>query len=615
MAFLPRTNFQRNRGFLLGEGEYDVSGDVRRPPEFDVSDDFRAAPTIGSGGAQEGAPGASPIGGALDVGGAAAPTAAPDPFDQPKAPEAAPEGAETPEVPELASFSRTGSLSERLFSPAEEAAATGGEALTGASELFGEQAGPSRTYESAGAQGTLASAYQQGQQADMDAARDLVGAQYTGPAGLDQGTVAGLGKLTGDLRTRQQALSTGGGLQTLIGGSVAGLTPGQALYEAKRQLPGARVQARDLGFETIAPLEQRLEEERQGALDFAEQRTGEEADIAARSRGYLEGERGGISEIVQQLVDERAAQQQGAVGAYGGVLDAGDNTARLEALQAAAPFLRSGTVEAPGELTGADVAGQFNTQATQDKAAADALFEEIMGRQEYAGISEYDPLELGITGRGRQFYDVEGEDVRKAVSDKATRQLLYDRQRALEADFDPARGDPRAFSRTPAGESAASQVKPLYGGEEFSPLDQTQYLGFDPGVRPSRDNSSSAVQKEQFNRINDLLGELDRIAEGGEMYRAAQIFADADSYLEDEATYLEQNKENLSASSKAWYGMVKKARKGYRKAKREKKYAKIGAVIGGVIGGVLGIAGGPVGVVGGASTGSQVGASAGRSLA
>ncbi len=624
MAYLGGTslsNFTRNKNYLLtGKEEPQTGGRDDLEPSFDLSGDTRypglsfrevRAPRVPSAFSRR----------APTLGRGAQTTPTTTQTQAPNLPQSAAAPSQTQPAPgmrvrpgpapTLPSYQRTGSLAERLFSPLTTGAQRGQESLTGAADFFRQEAGPSRSYESTGAQETLRQAYQTGAQPAMDAARGFVGARYAGPQGLEQGTVAGLQKLTEDLQTRQRALGTGGGLQTLIGQSVAGLTPGEALFEARRRLPEARVQARDLGFHEVNPLIARLIKERREADEFAKQRTGEEADIAAKSRGYLTGERGGISSAVEALMAERAKQQAGAEGAFADIL-AADPEGRLAALRGAAPFLREGTMEAPGARTGADVVGRFNTQTMQDKAAADALFKKIMADPRYASIAGRDPLELGVTGRGKAGYDIGGEDVRGVVDDPAVRRLLYERQRELEAAFDPARGQARAFSRTPATGGEYSQIRPLYYGEEggFQSPDPLGYLGFDPGVRPSRENTSTAVQKEQFNRINDLLGELDRISDAGDPFRAAQIFADADKYLANEEAALEAQKGKLSEANEAWRRDVKKLRKSYRKAAREKEYGKIGGIVGGVLG--LGIGQGDPAI---GSFGGQLGQGIGESFA
>ena len=608
MAYLGSTpsTFQRNRNWLMN-GEEET-------PEFDLSNDIRI-------------PGGEP-----EVQRRSITTNVPQEPRVEDTSQVQPQVQDTveykPPAP-LPSYQRTGSLTERLFSPIKEGASSGQESLTSAAQMFSQEAGPSRTYESTGVEGTLRDAYQEGRAPEMEEARSFLGARYEGPQGLDQGAVTGLQKLTQDLQTRQRALSTGGGLQTLIGQSVAGLTPGQARFEAQRRLPEARVQARDLGFQEVAPLVSRLLQERRDAEAFADQRAAEEADIAERSRGFLTGERGGISDAIQALMDDRAAQQAEAEQSYADILAATPD-GRLDVIRDASPYLVSTPRELPpGEFdvsddirlppeTGSALAESFFTPAMQDKAAAEALFNEIMSAPRYASIDEYDPLKLGVTNRAKQFYNIADEegniqDIRQVVGDKAVRQLLYDRQAELEAAFDPHRGARRPFSRTP-GEDVGedfSTIRPLYfGDEEFQPLDPVEYLGFDPGLRPSRENTSTEVQRDQFNRINDLLDEMDRIAESGETFRAAQIFADANKYVEDEAASLEGRKEELTDSAKEWAGQVKKLRKKYRKKKREAEYARIGAVIGTIVGTYT-----PLSAVGGGLWGGPAGAAIGKELA
>lgn len=660
MAFLSSA-FQRNRQFLLGEEEerpptggldplepeFDLSGDTRTP-EYDLSGDIRTPG--GTPQTQRRAPTGAP---SIQAFGSrrrqtiapSTPTTPPSPSTTtPPATAPSTGPAELKAAPTLPSFQRTGSLSERLFSPLTEGAAGGQESLSSAASLFKQEAGPSRTYESTGAQETLSDAYKTGSQPSMESARDYLAARYEGPQGLDQNTVAGLQKLTDDLQTRQRALSTGGGLQTLIGQSVAGLTPGEAAFEAKRRLPESRVTARDMGFQQVSPLVGRLLQERQAAQDFADQRTAEEAGIADRSRGFLESERGGISGAIQALMDERAAQQAAAEQAYADIL-AATSEGRLDAIRGASQYLTQpgvpegefdvsndirlppGTFDVsddvrlpPGTTSGSALAESFFTPAMQDKADADALFQKIMNDPRFASISEYDPLELGVTNRAKQFYDIEDEegniqDIRSVVEDKAVRQLLYDRQAELEAAFDPHRGARRPFSRTPAeaeGTEDYSTIRPLYFGDEegFQPLDPVEYLGFDPGLKPSRENTSSEVQRTQFNRINDLLDELDRIAEGGEVFRAAKIWADANRYVEDESAALEGRKEELTDSAKEWAGQVKKLRRKLRKAKRKKNYGQIGSVIGTIVGTYT-----PLSAVGGSYWGGIAGKEIGESLA
>jgi hypothetical protein len=548
-----------------------MEGDAKQAPlqpsyQQDISVGAGTAPTQQATQQQQtSSPQSSPQSGGLNQ---SSPLQAPDPIKQPP------------------SFQQKGTLQQRLFQPLQTGAEQGQKSLGEAASFFEQQAGPSRTYEGIGAENLLKQAYTGGAAGDIERAKGLVGAQYEGPQGLDQNTVAGLQTLLGQMQARKEALGTGGGLQTIIGQSVAGLTPGEARFEAKRLLPGAKEKARDIGFETVSPLTGRLLQEKRDAEAFAKQRGEEEADIAERSRGFLTGARGTIEGDLQQKIMAAQAQQEREAQEYQDVLGA-DEGGRLAALRAANP----------------EIAAQFDTEARRKDIEADQLFQQIMADPKYASISQYDPLDLTITKRGKQFYGADGQDLRRVVPDKNVRKLLYERQQALEKQFDP--GTSRAFSKT-AGPGEYSTYNPLYGGEGFDAADPAKYLGFDPGTRPSRENLSSEEQKAHFNNIQDIMGNLDTIGEA-EPFRAAEIFGEIDKYLEDENAALEAKGEELSKSQKEWYAKVKKARKAARKAKREKEYAKIGAVIGGVVGT---IAGGPVGTGIGAGLGSQIGAGA-----
>lgn len=468
-------------------------------------------------------------------------------------------------------FKTTGSLMQRLTNPVTEQAQQGQERLQQASQAFREMAGPSRTFESIGGAGTLNQAIESG--SEMDAARALANAQYQGPQGLDVRDVAGLQNLYEDISNRASALGTGGGLATLIQQSVPGLTRGQAEYEAKRRLAESKVAGRDLRFQQVNPLRQAIDTGVKGAEEFAGQRTAEEQAIRDASRGLLTGRQDVISQDIQAAINQAQAQQQGAQTAYENILNADDN--RLQALQNAGQYLQSGTTAAPGELTGAEVANLFNTPGMQQTEEGRRLMDQIMKDPRYASIAGYDPLGLRTTTRGKQFYTAPGrggtpEDIRAVEQNKATRALLYERQKELENLFSPQRG-----------QGAFSTTNPLYYGDEYKAADPVNYLGFDPGTSPSRENVSTDVQRNQYNRITDLLGSLDQIGEK-QPFRAAKIFAEADRYLSDEEAALDAKGENLSKADKEWRGMVKKARKQYKKAKKKEAYGKIAKIITGV---------------------------------
>lgn len=562
MAFL-RSNFQRNREYLLGN-------DTRPAPSMDQKDrmqslsrlpqDFTGGVRTGSGAAGGGALQATPE---MDF----RTTSAPQSTTQTE--ERRPDGTTKKTTTSTQPiFKTTGSLNQRLFNPLTAGAQAGQQQLQQAAEAFQQQAGPSRTFESIGGEQTLGRAVESGQ--GMDEARQLVGAQYTGPMGLDMESLADLQRLQEQLQTRQQALGTGGGLSTLIQQSAPGLTAGEARFEAKRLLPEAREQARDLGLEAVNPFVQALARGSEEAQAFAQQRQAEEDAIRQASVDLLRGRETGITGDIQRAIDTAAEQQRAAQEAYAAIQGATPEE-RLGLIGRAAPFLQSGTAEDPGEMLGQDVAEALFSPGARQTAEGRAAIQGVLNDPRYAAIKDIPILERSITKRGKGFYGLNDEDIRRQIPDKAKRALLYERQRELEKLAGGMRR-PGEFSAT----------NPIYG-EEYQALDPSTYLGFDPGMSPSRENVSTEQQRTQFNRIQDLLGEMDRIGEA-EPLRAARIYAQVGQYLEDEERNLEEKKGKETESDYAWKKLVKKARKEYKKQKAaDKPYTQIADIFKGNI--------------------------------
>ena len=554
MAYLGNSNFQQNKEYLMGN-------DARPAPSMDQSQNLQDAaktPTIQEFGAMTtgaGGGGSTSVAPALDM----QTTSAPQTIStvQEKRPDGTTKTTTTDTKPV---FKTTGSLNQRLQDPITQGAQQGQQRLQEASQVFQQMAGPSRTFEGIGGAQTLSGAVESG--TGLEDARALVSAQYGGPAGLDQGELAELQNLQQEMGSRARALGTGGGLSTLIQQSAPGVTRGEAEFEAKRRLDESKIAGRDLRLQQVNPFGQSIVDQAQSARDFAGQRGLEEDLIQESARGHLTGRRDIIDTDLERVMEAARGQQAAGQTAYEDIL--GGEGQRLDEFRAASDFLRSGTAEDPGDLVGAEVAEKFNTPGYAQTQEGKALMEKIMSDPRYASIAGIDPLELGITKRGKQLYDVEGQDYRRAITDKPTRRLASQRQKELEASF----GKRGQYNVT----------NPLYHGSQFESADPTSYLGFDPGTSPTRENMAEGEQKQQFNRINDLLGSLDKIGEK-EPFRAAQIFAEANRYLENEEKALEEIGENLTENQKSWKKQVKRARKNYKKSEKNKKYAKIAGAL------------------------------------
>ncbi|MCK5652773.1 MAG: hypothetical protein KAJ42_15390 [Gemmatimonadetes bacterium] len=569
MAFLSnRINFpdfeQSKNYFLTGLGG---------PPATTIAEDFGAP---GGGGATAPATG---------VGEAAAPTtpaAPPPPAAPPAAPTvpAAPPAAETYTPPTLGygdpGKTGGGGLYGQLVDPVAGAAQAGSADVMSFADQFRSAAGPARTYEGIGAEGTLSGAVEG---APLEPAFDLVNAQYQGPAGLDPTGVAGLGFLQGQLETREKALGTGAGLTSSIGQTVQTLTPGEARFEAEAMFDPAYRAALATDLAPVGQFAGELGTETQAAADFAAQRAAQEADIAAKSTDYLTTRGEGITGNIEQQIQDILAQQQGASQAFSGALDTEDPAAMIEALRKA---------QESGFTGGEDLAGGFSTEAFQASQGAEANTAAIMGDAKYADLKDVPQGQLGIGSHGRQTYmipDAQGNlvDFRTVLGKTELAQLFKERQGALEEAFGSQRGVSFPGGKTSGdyfGAPTGQQLtNPLYFGEEFQGPEIASYLGFEPGFRPSRENVSSDQQRDQYNRIQTLIGNLDRMSEDKENpWKFAMITANLEGYIEDEIAGLEKQGDTLSKEGKEWFGMVKKARKAYRNKKAWKKYKAYGKI-------------------------------------
>jgi len=444
-------------------------------------------------------------------------------------------------------------LYDRLFSPIFTGVEEGDAALSEATDLFRADAGPSRTYESVGGAGAVQSAVETGDAPSVEAVKGYAGASYGGPQGLDSATMGGLQQLYQQMRARQGAFR-GGGLQTLIREAAPGVTRGEARFESKRVLgdEAFRGQAR-----TTAPLVRqfgsRLGVASQGAQDFAAQRTSEEDALREATRAALSGRKGDINASLAEQIAAAQQQQQGVQERY------------------------NAAVAPEGLAKDPEFAAMFGTDSQALLDEANKAFSGVIGDPRYASVAEFDPLQLMLTKRGSEGYQLAGDykpgdwldptDAPGLTPQKV--QTLRERQKALEAQF--GRGEGAKYG----------EVRPLYdfGVGSYQGGQPTQYMGLDLGMKPSRENVSTADQRTQFNRITDMLGEIEKIAEAGDPYRAAQIFTDVDTYLADEEAYMESRSKELTKRERTWKNTVNKARKKYRKAKRNAKMAEVMALV------------------------------------
>ncbi len=448
---------------------------------------------------------------------------------------------------------------------------------------FTEAAGPYRTWEGIGGRETIAGALRPaaGTLEDLEPARALVGARYEGPEGLDLEDLATLQEATGELQARAAGLESVGGLESALAEETVGLTPGELAFEATRMRENPQFREEALGArQDVARLEAELARASGEAGGIAGARRAQEEDIAGQARGQLTGEEEAITGDLARRMAEAEARDEGIIDAYTRFQETGDLGA-LEEIQTLEGALQGFTPE------------EFRTEARQLTEEGLAEREAIMGK--YQDLSDVPLLTLQTTSKGREtlgFPEEWYQEAKKKYSKdelEGIRARATERQKELEAaGFAGGKYSKGRYTSVLPEETVGARggkyglVLPLYFGEDYQLPDVRTYTGLDIGVRPSRENLSSEEQRGVYNRVQDLLGQADRIAEAGEPYRGASVAAEVKRYLDEEAAELESRKTELTAAQKEWFGLVRKARKGYEKAKRSALWGKVARVALGV---------------------------------
>lgn len=483
-------------------------------------------------------------------------------------------GGQSPQAP-AGGVTRAGS---QFFSPIERGLATGQSAIKTAVEDFRSRAGEAPTF-GAEQEGQLQAFGETG--AGRQATVDLLSSAYGGPRDLESGQVVNAYAAAGDLKERGQDLFTARGVADLVRGANPGLTPGQARFESRSVLesPSYREQARNYQVD-IGRLYAQINNEQQRARDFAVERDRQSKAVADASKGYLARQRTQIDDALADQV-EIAKEGQAATKAQWDT------------------FNESGDIR---DLEGLDVADleRFDTAAAQQAVRARESWDAI--NTKYDAIKDIPLMTLKTTSHGREKLAFDSTWWREHKTEytkpqqKEIRQLVKERQLELEAaGFSRQTGRRRSPSQRKAIRERAkegkadgefSDVRPLYFGSDlgpegaikpYDPTEVVSFFKFDPGLSPSRHNVSTTVQREQFNRISEVLGEVERLIEGGNPQRAATIAADIDAYLMQEELDLERRGEILDERQKSWKKRVGRARKAYRKATSTKSKVIAGA--------------------------------------
>ena len=464
-----------------------------------------------------------------------------------------------------------------IFEPVSTQYETASKGLQGLESSFMTGAGPSRTFENSGAQGTLdkalsAPANPTEGQANTEAARGLVKANYAGPTQL--GELQGVTQLQ-DIASN---IKSSDYLRTLFGEQRPGMTPGETRYSVGEAFkdPAFQQDVNYLAQRTgeIAPAYQR---EQQEAGDIATQRAAEEASIAKQSQDYLSGRGSGVESDIAAEVAKRNSGNQSITDAYQN-------------------FLQTGNINDLNAIPEASRVGfkpeDFNTPDRQRAIQAMQAATDIW--KKYADIQDVPVLQNSISKRGREAetWDPEfSKSLQEKLGPEGYQKALAEAQ-ARQADLVKAGFSPQDVSKNkavdPTGAGQYSDILPLYYGDQMGawmPADARSYFqepgfGLNSGVMAARENTATTDQQRVINTINDLLGNQIQEWAKTDPFKAATVAANVKRYLDEEQATLASRKGQLSQADQEWADAIHAARKQYKKLHNESAFAKISDVIG-----------------------------------
>lgn len=481
-------------------------------------------------------------------------------------------------------------------------------ALQEAANKFTGEAGAYRTFQGIGGEGTINSALRPaaGTAANLEPARALLKAKYEGPEGLDDETyapqLAALQEQISDLRQRGEGLRTAAGVEVGLRDETAGLTPGELAFEARhlRGDEGFRGQVRE-ARQGVGRLESALGRAVEESRAIAAQRKAQEEDIAAQAKAELEAEEGAITGDLDTRVAQEEERNRQIQEGYDAWNETGD-ISKLAELQAAGIL----TTDAEGK--------KVEELMTPTRALAEEAARVRQGiLDKYKDIEDVPPLELQITKRGheaigwpQEWYD-QAKLLYSPEEIERMRARAMDRDNELEnAGFSGRYGATHTVVGGPgaqgAQESKYGLVAPMYFGEDLElpggagTAGLGNYVHFDIGDSPARNNLATDDQRKIYNRIQDLLETGDSIGEA-EPYKAASIYAEVERYLDEEKAALKEQRASLTKNQLEWAKTVNKAHKYFKKQQKKKKWSKVAKILSGI---------GTVTDIGGVKQGSNI---------
>ncbi len=428
--------------------------------------------------------------------------------------------------------------------------------LGGLVSRFREEAGPSRSF-GAEQEETLRGAIGGG--GDFDDALGLTMARYGGPAGLDEGDLAGFEYDLGQVGAITDPLARGRGLVEFEQQRTPGLTPGEARFEAERRFEDVIPEAITLGRRARMGLGDVMRE-REEAAAFAAERGEEERGIREAAREFVAGEE---ARRIGELEERAAAENQRAQ----------DIAAAWRALQETQDIGSIYDVADPETQAELD---RFIVGARERENEAQQVWDSIMGDPRFDAIKDIPVGRLKISpdGKERVYVEVDGKEYpllsimwAREIPPGWTAQdayrlgaLLEERQAEMELQFSPVTSrtqnlenfvlsETRELGSSLDLERLAEQgyrgtfadVMPLYSEDLLmsprpgaAPLER--FVEYTEAPEATISTAATEAEAAELNRVYDLLGRgqdftrreraapgLSVTAEGREAYNQQEV--------------------------------------------------------------------------------------------
>jgi len=358
---------------------------------------------------------------------------------------------------------------------------------------------------------------------------------YTGPQGISATDLEQVTKAWPTFLSQGRALDQPQGVAELYKVLSPSLTPGELRYEAGRTYKDPEyLKAAELTQQDISKFYGDLLRTQGEATALAKERANQAASVASEAQNYLTQGRGALEQGAQQKVGEAAAREADIQSAYNKYKQEGT----LESLQAIPEQYRPGVT--PNEY--------YTTPGRNLLSEAQAAQQAIMDK--YPDLKDVPLLERSDVGAAK--FPTEWWDANQNRADIAE---VKRQAKARQKELEKAGFSPKVWAEGKTPTYDYSTVMPLYYGDQFQPVDTTQYIQRNAAVNAPAGEVSpeQAVSQfltdpevERYNAILGLLGSEPIVNDPN--YQGSMVKGDLNAYLAAEQQRMKDAQNSIDAN-------------------------------------------------------------------